>query len=190
MDLKEIWNENRYFPSKVASIHKESLTTKCGYMSDIYFLNLHLANGDEVPLVMKTKLNSIEDVHILHLCQLSHERELKFYAQIYPELEQAMTELHLPSPLPKCYYAGVTTDGPVIVFEDLTRRGLWLPPMETDLSENDLVSILRSLARVQAGACALQLRRQASLLELFPFLKVSAKNFKLLNETFNFSLIV
>lgn len=179
MDLKEILNENRHFPSKVASIHKKSITSKCGYMSDIYFLNLHLANGDEIPLVMKTELNSREDAHILHQCQLSHERELTFYAQIYPELEQAMAELHLPSPLPKCYYTGVTADGPVIVFEDLTHRGLWLPPMETDLSENDLQSILQSLARVQAGACALQLRRQASFLELFPFLKVSAKNLNL-----------
>ena len=82
-------------------------------------------------------------------------------------------ELKLPSPLPKCYYAGASEDGPVIVLDDLSHRGLKLPSLKTDIPESDVQSILRSLAIVQVASLELQLRRKKSMVDLFPFLQVS-----------------
>ena len=127
-------------------------------------------------LILKTPLQPSEDEGKRIFSEASQAvvaGELSFFEKIHPELEQIITELQLPNPLPKCYYAGDSEEGPVLILEDLSRRGLQMPSLQTDLPESSVQSILRSLAIVQVASCELQLRRQKSMVDLFPFLQVS-----------------
>ncbi|KDR08234.1 uncharacterized protein LOC110839661 [Zootermopsis nevadensis] len=119
-------------------------------------------------------------------------REIKFYTQVVPELEQFQKRSLPPDtpplelPIPRCYHARYTPgkDSPnsspipsesVLVLENLKSRGFQGADFSRGLTLRQAESALEAVARVHALSLALKVKEGRPLVERYPFLFQTAR---------------
>nr|CAD7445122.1 unnamed protein product [Timema bartmani] len=117
-------------------------------------------------------------------------REIKFYTQVVPELEQFQRRLlsadepPLELPIPRCYHAHYAAPGEdaegslsesVLVLENLKSRGFLGADFSRGLTLRQARAALEAVARLHALSLALKVREGRPLDERYPFLFQTAR---------------
>ncbi|XP_063597497.1 uncharacterized protein LOC134774113 [Penaeus indicus] len=151
---------------------------KEGFLSEQLSMTVnYVAEGEEHHAHLLAKLLPQDPFNRAFVIEtLFDVREIKFYTEIKPELEEVerkyLTEDFLSSSwAPKLYYAKhKQASESILVLEDMCQHGYQVEDLTKGLSQDQIKAAITALANVHAAAVALEVKEKKPLKERYPYL--------------------